>query len=203
MARDTLLTYPNFNETFKIHINPSAFQLGAVISQKGGNIAFYGRKLTDTQQRYPVTEREVLSIVETLKGSITILLGQNLIIYTDHKNLTCKMFNNDISLRWILILEKYGPDIEYIKGDKKPSNRLAINITLNGNEETTHKSTYQKVIVSEINDIEKLPEGTFPINLKVIPKYQRKEPSIIAKYKKMIRTIRVLFVEVVIIILTS
>ena len=32
VACDTLLT---FNETFKIHINASAFQLGAVISQKG------------------------------------------------------------------------------------------------------------------------------------------------------------------------
>ena len=32
---DTLLTYPGFNETFKIHTDASAFQLGAVISQKG------------------------------------------------------------------------------------------------------------------------------------------------------------------------
>ena len=32
--RDTLLTYPVFNETFKIHTNASAFQLGAVIIQK-------------------------------------------------------------------------------------------------------------------------------------------------------------------------
>ena len=37
--------------------------------------------------------------------------------------------------------------------------------------------------MSVINDIEELPEGTFPINLKLIPKYQRTEPSIIAKYK--------------------
>ena len=35
MARDTLLTYPDFNETFKIHTDASAFQLGVVISQKG------------------------------------------------------------------------------------------------------------------------------------------------------------------------
>ena len=34
MARDTLLTYPDFNETFKIHTDASASQLGAVISQK-------------------------------------------------------------------------------------------------------------------------------------------------------------------------
>ena len=37
--------------------------------------------------------------------------------------------------------------------------------------------------MSEINDIEEIPEGTFPINLKFIKTYQRLEPSIITKYK--------------------
>ena len=31
VARDTLLTYPDFNEAFKIHTDASAFQLGAVM----------------------------------------------------------------------------------------------------------------------------------------------------------------------------
>ena len=78
VARNTLLTYPDFNETFKIHTDTSAFQLGAVISQKGKHIAFYGRKLTDAPKWYTLTERELLSIVETLKGFRTILLGQKL-----------------------------------------------------------------------------------------------------------------------------
>ena len=37
--------------------------------------------------------------------------------------------------------------------------------------------------MSEINDIEELYEGTFPINLKLIAKYQQTEPSLMAKYK--------------------
>ena len=56
-------------------------------------------------------------------------------------------------------------------------------LPLNWNEETTQKSTYQKEIVSEINDFEELPEGTFLINLKLIQKYQQSESSILAKYK--------------------
>ena len=43
-----------------------------------------------------------------------VLLGKKLKIYTDHKILTCKMFNTDRVLRWQLILEDYGPFI----GDK-------------------------------------------------------------------------------------
>ena len=66
MARDTLLTYPDFNKTFKIHTAASTFQLGAVISQKGKPVDFYSRKRNDSQQRYTVTDKELLSIVETL-----------------------------------------------------------------------------------------------------------------------------------------
>ena len=67
MACDTLLNYPYFNETFKTHTDASVFWLGAVISQKVKPIAFYGRKMTDAQQRYIVTEIELIIIVETLR----------------------------------------------------------------------------------------------------------------------------------------
>ena len=57
MSRDTLLTYTHFNETFKIHTDARALQLGAVISKKDKTIAFCSRKITDAQQRYIVIER--------------------------------------------------------------------------------------------------------------------------------------------------
>ena len=55
MAHDTLLNYPDFNETFKFYNNVRAPQLGAVIIQKGKTIAFYSRKLANSQQMYIVT----------------------------------------------------------------------------------------------------------------------------------------------------
>ena len=99
MSRDTLLTYLDFNGTLKIHTNASASQLGAAINKKEKPIAFYSRKLTDAQQRYTVIERELIGTVETLKEFITILLGQKLIIYIDHKKLTFKISNSDRVLR--------------------------------------------------------------------------------------------------------
>ena len=54
VSRDTLSTYPYFNETFKIHTDASGFQLRVFISQKVNPIAFYSRKLTDAYQRYTV-----------------------------------------------------------------------------------------------------------------------------------------------------
>ena len=91
MSRDNLSIYPYFIESFKIHTNASGFQLGLDTSQKVKPIAFNGRKLTDAQQWYTVTEIEPLIAVESLKEFKTILIGQKLIIYTAYKNLTCKI----------------------------------------------------------------------------------------------------------------
>ena len=63
MSHNFLLTYSDFNETIKIHTDASAFQLRAVVNQKGKMIAFYSRKLADSQQLYTVTYRELLSII--------------------------------------------------------------------------------------------------------------------------------------------
>ena len=85
---------------------------------------------------------ELLSIIETLKEFRTIFLGQILIIYTNTKNLTCNNFNTDRILIWRLILEKYGQDIEYIKGDKNTASDSLSRPPLNGNQETTQEYIY-------------------------------------------------------------
>ena len=90
MARETLLAFPDFSKQFTIHTDASKTQLGSVISQEGKPIAFYSRKLNPAQTRYTTTERELLSIVETLKEFRNILFGQKIAIYTDHENLVQK-----------------------------------------------------------------------------------------------------------------
>ena len=84
VACDTLLTYLYFDEEFKSHTDDRNLHLGAVIRRKGKPIDFYSRKLTVPQRRYTVTQREILSLFETLKEFITMLLGQILIIYNNH-----------------------------------------------------------------------------------------------------------------------
>ena len=122
ISKETLLTYPDFSQPFEIHTNASKVQLGACISQNNKPIAFYSRKLNPAQTRYITTERELLSIVETLKEFRTILYGQKIIVHTDHENLTYKQFNSDRVLRWCLYIEEYAPEMRYIKG---PSNVVA------------------------------------------------------------------------------
>ena len=50
-------------------------------------------------------EKELLSTVETFKEFCMILLGQQLKVFTEHKNITYKDFNTNCVLRWRLIIE--------------------------------------------------------------------------------------------------
>ena len=117
LSRETLLAYPDFSKPFDIHTDASHTQLGAVVSQDGKPIAFYSRKLNPAQTRYTTTERELLAIVETLKEFRNILLGQKIEVHTDHKNLTYKHFSTERVMRWRLVLEEYGPELKYLKGE--------------------------------------------------------------------------------------
>ena len=50
-----------------------------------------------------VTEKGLLNIVEILKEFKTILLGQKLKIYADHKNINSIFLNTDRLLIWRLV----------------------------------------------------------------------------------------------------
>ena len=71
-----------------------------------------------------------------------------------------------------LILEENGSYIYYIRGEKSIVEYDLSRLLLDGNQESTQKPTYQKEILSEINEIEEIPEGTFTINLKLIQRHQ-------------------------------
>jgi hypothetical protein len=111
IAKETVLAYPYFLKPFEIYTDASSMQLGAVITQDNMSIAFFGRKLSETQQKYSVTEIELLAIVETLKEFKRMLWGQDINIYTDHKKLTrdALSLTSDRVYHWWLLLEEYAP----------------------------------------------------------------------------------------------
>eukprot|EP00957_Ditylum_brightwellii_P080828 6148429-Ditylum_brightwellii.AAC.1 len=80
-------------------MDASDTQLGVVSSQQGMTVAFYSRKLNNAKKNYMATEQELLAIIETLKDFKNILLGQQIRVYTNHKNLRYKT---------LTLLELYG-----------------------------------------------------------------------------------------------
>jgi hypothetical protein len=116
VSRETLLAFPQFDKPFHVYTDASNYQLGAVIMQEGRPLAFYSRKMNSAQKNYTTGEQELLSIVETLKEFRNILLGQRIIVHTDHKNIVYGNLSNDRIIRWRLLLEEFGPEYEHIAG---------------------------------------------------------------------------------------
>ena len=83
-----MIYFPDFTKPFNLHTKSSDYQLGSVLSQDKELIAFFSKKRTSLQFNYTVTDKEIFRITESLKHFRYILLGNQIRVYTYHKNLT-------------------------------------------------------------------------------------------------------------------
>jgi len=71
-------------------------------------IAIFSRKLSSAHRNYTTLENELHSIVETLVEYRTILCGNKILIFTDHRNLTFNRLSSQRALRWRLLAEEFN-----------------------------------------------------------------------------------------------
>ena len=81
-------------------------------------VAYYSRKLNSAQRNYATIDKELLCVVATLKEFCSMLLGAELHIYTDHKNILNVGDSSERRLRWISYVDEYGPTLHYIEGPR-------------------------------------------------------------------------------------
>ena len=106
-----MLVYPKFGKVFHIYVDTSDTQLGRVIMQNNKPLVFYTRKLNRAQSKYSTGKQELLSLVETLKSFENILMGQKLVVHTDHLNLLYKKLASVCLIRWRMLLEEFCPKV--------------------------------------------------------------------------------------------
>lgn len=116
IAADAINTFPDHNKPYHIYTDASDLQLGAAIIQNGKPIAYFSKKLSTAQQNYNTTEKELLAIVLTLREYQKLLVGAELHIYTDHKNLTFKTFSIPRIRRWRLFIDQFDTTMHYVAG---------------------------------------------------------------------------------------
>ncbi len=103
MAANALTAYPDHNKQFNVYTNASDFQFGACFIKEWWPVAYFSCKQTKSQQNYTTMEKEMLSIVATLKEFWGMLLGVDIHVFTDHTNLMFDTLNTrcvKCSLHW-------------------------------------------------------------------------------------------------------
>jgi hypothetical protein len=125
LMSEPVLTLPDFDQTFIVHVDASERALGAVLSQlnKGGDehpVCYASRKFLVREQSYATSEKECLGIVWAVtKMFKPYVYGKRFVIVTDHNPLcwlkTVKDTNQKL-LRWSLLLEENDYVIEHKSG---------------------------------------------------------------------------------------
>ena len=108
----------------------------------------------------------------TLKEFHNILLGHQITVYTDHKNLTYKLFNTERVMRWRLILEEFVPELKYIKGEHTIVSDALSCLEMSDNQEILNISDFYGY-----NDAD-LPDSAYPICYHYIAKAHKTDAKL-------------------------
>ncbi|KAL8093525.1 hypothetical protein AgCh_035410 [Apium graveolens] len=114
-----VLALPDETGNFVIYSDASLKGLGCVLMQHDKVIAYASRQLKPHEQKYPVHDLELATIVFVLKLWCHYLYGEKCDIYTDHKSLKYIFTQKDLNMRqrrWLELIKDYDCSINYHPG---------------------------------------------------------------------------------------
>jgi hypothetical protein len=111
-----MLHHPDFNLPFDVYTDASLNGYAAVIMQKEFPIVFFSRKFHGPEMRYSTIKRELWAILTLFREYRHLLLGQRIVVHTDHKNLLAEEARDATVLRWQLEIAEFGAEYRFIAG---------------------------------------------------------------------------------------
>ncbi|GJT97995.1 putative nucleotidyltransferase, ribonuclease H [Tanacetum coccineum] len=139
-----MIVSPNWKLSFELMCDASDFAVRAVLGQKNGKnfhpIYFASKTLNPAQQKYTVTEKELMAVVFAFDKFRSYLILSKTIVHADHsalKHLFKKQDAKPRLIRWILLLQEF--DIE-IKDRKRTKNVAADHLSRIENDEISDDS---------------------------------------------------------------
>ena len=106
-----IVVAPNWSFPFELMCDASDFAIRAVLGQKREKIFlviyYASRTLNDAQLNYATTEKELLAIVFAFDKFRPYLIGNKVVVHTDHSAIKYLMTKKDAKprlIRWVLLL---------------------------------------------------------------------------------------------------
>ena len=109
-----IVVAPDWDLPFELMCDAGDYAIGAVLGQKRERIFqvihYASRTLNDAQLNYATTEKELLAIVFTFDKFRPYLIGNKVIVHTDHSIIKYLMTKKDAKprlIRWVLLLQEF------------------------------------------------------------------------------------------------
>ena len=118
-----IVVAPDWSFPFELMCDASDFAIGAVLGQKREKIFqviyYASRTLNDAQLNYANTEKELLAIVFAFDKFRPYLIGNKVMVHTDHSAVKYLMIKKDAKprlIQWVLLLQEFDVEIKDKKG---------------------------------------------------------------------------------------
>ena len=119
----SIVVAPDWSFPFELMCDASDYAIGAVLGQKREKIFqviyYASRTLNDAQLNYATTEKELLAIVFAFDKFRPYLIGNKVVVHTDHSAIKYLMTKKDAKprlIRWVLLLQEFDVEIRDKKG---------------------------------------------------------------------------------------
>jgi len=118
-----IITAPDWSLPFEIMSDASDYAVGAVLGQRKDKafhaIYYASRTLNEAQVNYTTTEKELLAVVFAFDKFRPYIIGNKVIVYTDHAAIRYLMEKKDAKprlIRWVLLLQEFDIEVKDKKG---------------------------------------------------------------------------------------